>query len=130
MRTRFFGPLVVLLTGSSLTLGQVPEPPPIPLEVMTPSGISPGPEDLPWQRDPSVDGERFWFGAEYLLWWSRNSPLPVPLVTTTANPDLTPTAAFNQLGTSVLLGNQSIDTGTRHGARFTAGAWLDNRHTI
>jgi hypothetical protein len=97
---------------------------------MAPSGVSPGPEGIPWQRDPSVDGERFWFGAEYLLWWFRNSPLPVPLVTTTANPDLTPTAAFNQLGTSVLLGNQGIDTGTRHGARITAGAWLDNRHTI
>jgi hypothetical protein len=66
--------------------------------------------------------------AEYLLWWFKDSPLPVPLVTTTSNPSAFPLAAINQSTTTVLLGNQDIDTHTRSGARFLAGLWLDDCH--
>jgi hypothetical protein len=51
-------------------------------------------------------------------------------VTTTSQPDLLPTAAFGQPGTSVLLGNQALDTGLRQGARFTGGLWLDDHAMI
>lgn len=71
-----------------------------------------------------------WFSADYLLWWFKNSPVPVPLITTTSTPDLLPTAAFNQPGTDVLLGNQTLDTGARHGTRFTGGMWLDSHDQI
>src|SRR5262249_7903519 len=54
----------------------------------------------------------------------------VPLVTATTRPELTPPAAIGQDGTSVLLGNQPLDTGTRHGARFAAGYWCDTRQTL
>jgi hypothetical protein len=91
---------------------------------------------LPWepslvpQEPPQTDNPAFWFSAEYLLWWFKKSPVPVPLVTTTSQPDLTPTAAIGQDGTSVLLGTQALDTGARHGARFTAGSWLDVHRTL
>lgn len=80
------------------------------------------PCDDPW--DPS----QLWVSAEYLLWWFKDSPLPIPLVTTTADPSAFPLAAINQSTTTVLLGNQDIDTHTRSGARFLGGLWLDNGH--
>jgi hypothetical protein len=49
--------------------------------------------------------------AEYLLWWTKDSPAPVPLVT---DDILAP-------GTRVLLGGDDIGLGARNGARFTLG---------
>jgi hypothetical protein len=49
--------------------------------------------------------------AEYLLWWTKDSPAPVPLVTD----DL-----FAP-GTRVFLGGDDIDLGSRNGGRFTLG---------
>jgi hypothetical protein len=85
---------------------------------------------LPLSGESRGGGPAIWLDAEYLLLWFKKSPLPVPLVTTTSRADLTPTAAIGQDGTSVLLGNQGLDTGTRQGARFTAGAWLDANQVL
>jgi hypothetical protein len=74
-----------------------------------------------------VSSGRFYVGAEYLLWWTKKSPIPVPLVTTTTDTTQMPTATIGANGTSVVLGNQDLDTSARHGARFTAGAWCDER---
>jgi hypothetical protein len=52
--------------------------------------------------------------AEYLLWWTKNSPTPVPLVTDDV---------FGP-GTRTLLGGDDIGLGARNGARFTLGYWL------
>jgi hypothetical protein len=69
-----------------------------------------------------------WASAEYLLWWLKDSPDPVPLLTGTP---LGSTAAFpGALGnpdTSVLLGGHSVDTEEHSGARFTLGYWLDDQ---
>ncbi len=59
-------------------------------------------------------GGRLYGGAEYLLWWTKNSPAPVPLVTDDV---LAPR-------THVLLGGDDVDVGHRNGARFTLGYWL------
>ena len=73
------------------------------------------------------DQVRQWYAsADYLLWWFKDSPLPVPLLTTTSNPNSTPVAAFNDPNTSVLLGNENLGGGLHQGARFTAGV-LDRR---
>ena len=78
--------------------------------------------------EPGWDlSSRIYVSAEYLLWWTKKSPIPVPLVTTTSNPDQMPPATIGADGTSVLLGNQKLDTSARSGARFTAGAWCDER---
>ncbi len=71
---------------------------------------------------------RFWLGGEYLLWWMKGSRLP-PLVTTGNPNDPLPGALF-QPGTQVLFGGGTVDSDTRSGARFRAGYWFDDEHTI
>jgi hypothetical protein len=78
----------------------------------------------------AVPASRWYASAECLLWWFKDSPLPVPLLTTTSNPNSMPVAAFNDPETSILLGNQNFGTGLHEGARFTAGVWIDNHHQI
>jgi hypothetical protein len=69
-------------------------------------------------------GGRFWLGADYLLWWVKDSPMPVPLVTTGPLPDPRP-AVLGQPNTRVFFGGADIDHGTFAGMRVGAGLWLD-----
>lgn len=62
-----------------------------------------------------------WGSAEYLLWWVKNQPLGIPLVTT-GNP-----ATLGALGspdTVVLFGGSNLDYHTFSGGRFTLGFGL------
>ncbi len=78
---------------------------------------------------------RFFFTGEYLMWWLKESPQPVPLVTA-VSAALVPAAGANlgevRVGSltdpnaTVVLGGRDIDTRLRSGARFTAGMWLDD----
>lgn len=67
----------------------------------------------------------YWFDAEYLLWWFKDSPVQVPLITTGPF-NGTSTAVLNQPGTQVILGGAPVDTPAHSGMRFTAGWWIDN----
>lgn len=67
----------------------------------------------------------YWFDAEYLLWWFKDSPVQVPLLTTGPF-NGTSTAVLNQPGTQVILGGAPVDTPAHSGMRFTAGWWVDN----
>jgi hypothetical protein len=72
---------------------------------------------------------RMWASAEYLLWWTKGSPLP-PLLTT--SPTGSPFETAGILGlptTTILLGNENVNTGLRSGGRFTLGGWLNPEHT-
>jgi hypothetical protein len=83
------------------------------------------PEDL--KDDHFGPCERVWGGADYLLWWAKNGPLPVPLVTTS------PTASHGILtnpGTTVLIGNRSLDYDDASGGRAAVGTWIDERHVF
>jgi hypothetical protein len=64
---------------------------------------------------------RVYAGAEYLLWWTKPSPLPPSLLTTgpvTANP--------GSLGSGgIPLTRSSLDEGGLSGVRVTLGVWLD-----
>ncbi len=75
---------------------------------------------------------RTWASSEYLLWWVKQGPLGVPLVT--MNPDSANTiAALNEPGTRVLLGaggNNSMNYGNFSGIRTTLGGWLDPEGTF
>src|SRR5262249_2751514 len=83
--------------------------------------------DLVCDPCPPEPWTRAWASSEYLLWWVKQGPLTVPLVT--MNPDsLTTIAALNEPGTSVLLGaggNSSMNYGNFSGIRATVGGWLD-----
>jgi hypothetical protein len=75
-----------------------------------------------------------WASVDYLLWWVKSAPLPVPLVTT-GNPSVgfDPTfvntvniaGAIGQPGTQVLFGDHNIHFPMFSGMRLTLGDWLD-----
>jgi hypothetical protein len=72
---------------------------------------------------------RVWGSTEYMLWWVKNAPLPIPLVTA-GNPNDNNPGAIGQPGTRILLGDSSAGFGTFSGMRVTLGAWLDSGATI
>jgi hypothetical protein len=82
----------------------------------------------------SVPACRSWARVEYLLWWVKNTPVPVPLVTT-GNPNVgfdpnsvntvNTAGAIGQPGTLVLVGDHSINSEPFSGMRLTLGCWVD-----
>ena len=64
--------------------------------------------------------DRLYGTAEYLLWWMKDSPAPTPLIATDR---------LDVAGSQVVLGGRDIDSGERHGGRFTLGYWLTRDQT-
>ncbi len=64
-----------------------------------------------------------------MAWWFKDSPVPLPLVTTgTPIPSVAGGALpgiLGQPGTQVLLGDHPLDTGTHLGGRLSAGCYFD-----
>jgi hypothetical protein len=81
---------------------------------------------------------RIWVSGEYLLWWIRNGPLPIPLVTvgnvsdqnSTSSPAGPSAGSLGLPTTRVLYGGSSLDYGTFSGGRLTLGGWLDSSGTL
>ncbi len=77
-------------------------------------------------------GPRLYGSADYLMWWTRSSPLSVPLATQGNLPGIVPGGPApagtlvgpGGINTSVVLGGQPITTDMRHGGRYTVGGWL------
>jgi hypothetical protein len=67
---------------------------------------------------------RFWLRSEYIAWWTKDAPLPTPLVTTGSPSDTVP-AALGQPNTQVLYGGENVDMGVASGWRLDLGMWLD-----
>ncbi|MBC8355584.1 MAG: BBP7 family outer membrane beta-barrel protein [Planctomycetes bacterium] len=77
-----------------------------------------------WVDDTSC----YWGRAEYLLWWTKGMNSP-PLVTTSPTGTAQAQAGvLGQPGTTILFGNGDLVDGSRSGARFTLGRWLDPTH--
>lgn len=98
--------LVVLLAGARLASAQEI----IAAEVLAGEQV--------WEQ---TSRSGFWASAEYLLWWFKDSPVPVPLAST---------GNIGDPGTTVLLGAENVDTEAHHGGRFRAGLWLDGGQTL
>jgi hypothetical protein len=64
------------------------------------------------QAPVATESGRLSVSGEYLLWWTKDSPAPTPLVST---------GPLGDPRSRVLLGGQDIDTGEHHGARVTIG---------
>jgi putative beta barrel porin BBP7 len=75
-----------------------------------------------------VPNFHYWASAEYLLWWIKGQT-PPPLVTA-GNPANDVPGALGQGGTFVLFGGKRQDDDPQSGARFRAGWWFDDQHTI
>jgi hypothetical protein len=70
-----------------------------------------------------------WADAEYLLWWTKGSHLPPLLTTSPAGTPIETAGILGEPGTTVLFGNERVNTDARSGGRFTVGAWLNEGHT-
>src|SRR5690242_9986640 len=139
MKRRFTGALYCLLAITPLAAAQAPAAlPPLP------SGAGSAAETAPPASPRTSDGNscggqapsccpvceapraalsppcgppgRFWFSAEYLLWWTRKAPLP-PLASTSPATSL---GIPGQPNFQLLYGGSGADFNERSGARFTA----------
>lgn len=73
-------------------------------------------------------GGKYWFRADYLMFWVKPGPNDVPLLTT--GPDFVDTPGVIGLpSTRILMGRGSLNYGTFSGMQFTAGAWLNGGQT-
>jgi len=70
------------------------------------------------------DSTRFWIRSDYVLWWTKNAPLPQPLVTVGSANDPIP-GALGQPGTQVIYGGQSVGFDPASGWRLDVGGWID-----
>jgi hypothetical protein len=70
---------------------------------------------------------RSWFSADYLMWWFKDAPLPVPIVTTSNAADA---GVIGRPSTQVLFGNQPLDAGMQSGIQLNLGHWIDNDEII
>jgi hypothetical protein len=70
--------------------------------------------------DPSPIQPCWWVRGEYLLWWVKDAPVPLPLVST---------GPLNNGGGAVLYGNTTIAYDPLSGGQLTAGLWFDT-HSV
>ncbi|HUE17247.1 MAG TPA: BBP7 family outer membrane beta-barrel protein [Planctomycetaceae bacterium] len=101
-------------------------PPPLyptPRAYVPPVYVPPsGPLLIPFE---SPSESRIWIRSEYLAWWTKDAPLPAPLVTVGSAGDSIP-GALGQPGTQVLYGGGNADMGVANGWRLDMGVWLDH----
>lgn len=89
-----------------------------------------GPAHLPW---PTCESPCFWAGSDYLVWWLKRPPQPVPLITT-GDPNSPVPGGLGQPGTQILAGGGASlpapSYGGASGVRATLGGWLDTDQRI
>jgi hypothetical protein len=75
-------------------------------------------------------GNRWYVGAEYLLWWMKGDRTP-PLVTA-GDPFANPNGAsiIGQPTTRILFGGHELETNGRSGIRLNAGYWFTDDHRL
>jgi hypothetical protein len=83
---------------------------------------------LPMVMGDPAGNPRAWVGIEALLWWTKNQPLSVPLITTGPASLGANAGGFGAPGTTSL--NGPLNYGPTDGVRLFAGGWLDAGHVI
>jgi len=75
--------------------------------------------------DPASNPD-IWIDVEALVWWSKNQPLSVPVVTTGPAAQGSNAGAIGAPGTTSL--NQPLNYGAGGGVRFNMGGWFTPDH--
>ncbi len=78
-------------------------------------------------RDPGGNPD-FWVGIEGLVWWSKNQPLAIPVVTTGPASQGSSAGNLGMPGTTSL--NGRLNYGAEAGFRMFTGGWFDDAHKI
>jgi hypothetical protein len=93
-----------------------------------PPGLYPPPDPPPFVVPNPINNPSLWLGVEGLVWWSKNQPLSVPIVTTG------PASQGANAGNLGMPGTTSLDSplnyGVAGGVRLFAGGWFTIDHTI
>src|SRR3954465_10684463 len=96
MRKKLVGALAALLAGAGLGTAEAPPLVPTPAVALpAPSAVAPVPAvsaypgdgscgEAPCAADCCDNSTCVWLSADYLLWWVKNGPQPLPLLTTAA----------------------------------------------
>jgi hypothetical protein len=130
MRKGLLGGFPALLLGASLASAQV-----LGLPELAPAQPDPATSPPVANFDFCTSGctrcPQAWLAADYLLWWIRSAPNPVPLVTTGPyNPNSftgSPIpAALGSPGTQVLFGDRDVGFHGLSGARLYGGLPLSS----
>jgi hypothetical protein len=83
-------------------------------------------------RSDGASFKNWWFSADMLMWWTKSTPVPVPLATTApasalTNPaDKYPPGNLANRDTTVVLGGNNVAIPMQFGGRFTMGTGLDD----
>jgi hypothetical protein len=150
MRKGLLGSILVLATGAGLAFGQMPRSAKvdanapmgdmIQAQAQTPLNGTGQPLTGPAQvlSDPRYGYgggpdcepyvERIWARGDYLLWYYKPAPNPVPLIT--AGPVTAGTILPGAPGVVTIFGGGNIDYGGVSGGRFRVGGWLPGSDTI
>jgi uncharacterized protein YraI len=105
-------------------------PPPAPMYAAPPPMVGPGYAAPPPMFPYAPPGPRHYLNLDALGWWVKGDSVPA-LATT--SPIGTPQTSAGVLGlptTSVLFGNQTVNTGIRPGGRVQGGIWVDDAQTF
>ncbi|HZY83257.1 MAG TPA: BBP7 family outer membrane beta-barrel protein [Gemmataceae bacterium] len=112
-----------------------PPPPPAPFYPPGPYSPYPPPSgSYPLLEPPPLFGSgpftnpTFWLGADGLVWWTKNQPVSVPLVTTGPASQGANAGNLGVPGTTSLDG--PLDYGAAGGFRLFAGGWFNANHTL
>jgi hypothetical protein len=124
----FLSALSVVLIGAALA--EAADPPAsvnlaaqaaaAPLDLATPPVVN---DFLAAPDCPS----RFWVNSEYLLWWIKDQPVPLPLFVVN---DLGMAPNAGAPGSRVLFGGHAQDMGAFSGLRLTLGGWLNDEGAV
>ena len=72
-------------------------------------------------------GPRAWIGAEYLLYWTKDAPIPFNVATVGLAAG---TGIVGATGTRILFGNTSIDYSNFSGVRVIGGYWITSNESL
>jgi hypothetical protein len=75
-----------------------------------------------------INNPMFWIGLEGLIWWLKDQPVGVPLVTTGPASQGASAGALGMQGTTAVDG--PLHYGATGGFRLYLGGWFDDAHTI
>ena len=105
--------------------GMYGPPPPGYYGAPPPPPVTYGRRPIFFQGDPAADPNG-WLTIDSLIWWSKNQPLPVPLITTGPASQGANAGALGTPGTVSL--NQPLNYGASGGIWLTVGGWFTASH--